>query len=139
MKKLTTIGLSILMSGSISSVSFANIEAKTDLKTKNNDTNKSSLIADTSYTIGYQIGANMIGQLKSQGIKLDNAKLINAFTEAVNGEKPELSPKQMQEAMMMFQKQIEEQKKDLDAKHQIKTDNNVETQVKTNTDNNAAK
>ncbi len=55
-----------------------------------------------SYTIGVQMGM----QLSQQKDDLDMNSVIQGFTDAFSGKKPQLSMEEMQQAMQTFQQQV---------------------------------
>lgn len=65
-----------------------------------------NLLSNVSYTLGYSVGANIIGQLKSQDVSLDNAEFLSGIKTAISGEKSKFTQAEMQTIMQAFQQKI---------------------------------
>jgi FKBP-type peptidyl-prolyl cis-trans isomerase len=60
---------------------------------------------DVSYSVGYEMGSNLKAQLAQGNVETDNAELISGLKDGIADKKAKLDDKQMQSAMMEFQKQ----------------------------------
>lgn len=65
-----------------------------------------SLLSNVSYTLGYSVGANIVAQLKSQDVSLDNAEFLAGIKTAASGEKSKFTQAEMQTIMQAFQQKI---------------------------------
>lgn len=63
---------------------------------------------DVSYSVGYEMGNNLKTQLAQGNVETDNAELISGLKDGIAKKKAKLDEKQMQAAMMAFQKQAME-------------------------------
>ena len=66
-------------------------------------------IQTTRQKVSYGIGLNIGTQMKSQSVELDVDLLTRGIKDGLGG-KPQLTPQQIQEAMIAFQKELEAQK-----------------------------
>ena len=105
--------------------------ADTNTSAATPSTEADSLLSNVSYTLGYSVGANIIGQLKSQDVSLDNAQFLAGIKTASAGEKSKFTQAEMQTIMQAFQQKIitEQESKQVSAvlEHADKLLNNTQT------------
>lgn len=65
-----------------------------------------NLLSNVSYILGYSLITNIVSQLKSQGVSLDNASFIAGVKAALVGEKSKFTEAEMQIIMQAFQQKI---------------------------------
>ena len=74
-------------------------QEKLDMKSADSNVMPSStaegdnLISNVSYTLGYSVGANIVAQLKSQDVSLDNAEFLAGIKTSTSGEKSKFTQK----------------------------------------------
>ncbi|MFV9972947.1 MAG: FKBP-type peptidyl-prolyl cis-trans isomerase N-terminal domain-containing protein [Francisella endosymbiont of Hyalomma asiaticum] len=60
---------------------------------------------DVSYSVGYTMGQTLKNQMDQNNISTDNQEMVDGLKDGINGKKSKLTPDQMQNAMIEFQKQ----------------------------------
>ncbi|MED7819915.1 MULTISPECIES: FKBP-type peptidyl-prolyl cis-trans isomerase N-terminal domain-containing protein [unclassified Francisella] len=90
MKLTKTLLIAPLVAGALISTSFA-------------ADNKS----DISYSVGYTMGKTLQAQMQQGNVSADNNQLIDGLKDGIDAKKPKLTPEQMQNAMLEFQKQAQ--------------------------------
>ena len=60
---------------------------------------------DISYSVGYTMGQTLKNQMDQSNLSTDNQEMADGLKDGINGKKSKLTPSQMQNAMIEFQKQ----------------------------------
>lgn len=60
---------------------------------------------DVSYSVGYTMGQTLKSQMDQGNISTDNKQMVSGLKDGISEKKSKLTDKQMQSAMMDFQKQ----------------------------------
>lgn len=71
---------------------------------------------DVSYSVGYTMGQTLKNQMDQKNISTDNTEMVNGLKDGMNGKDSKLTPEQMQNSMMTFQKQAMAAQKDAQPK-----------------------
>ncbi|QIV95950.1 hypothetical protein E4K63_03540 [Allofrancisella inopinata] len=79
---------------------------------------------DISYSVGYSMGKTLQTQMAQSNISADNEQIVNGLKDGILGKDARLTPEQMQNAMVEFQKQaIAKQKAAVETQKQEVTNN----------------
>ncbi|MFV9931020.1 MAG: FKBP-type peptidyl-prolyl cis-trans isomerase N-terminal domain-containing protein [Francisella endosymbiont of Hyalomma asiaticum] len=60
---------------------------------------------DVSYSVGYTMGQTLKNQMDQNNISTDNQEMFDGLKDGINGKKSKLTPAQVQNAIIEFQKQ----------------------------------
>ncbi|APC91645.1 MULTISPECIES: infectivity potentiator lipoprotein FipA [Francisella] len=60
---------------------------------------------DVSYSVGYTMGQTLKNQMDQNNIATDNQEMVDGLKDGIIGKQSKLTPDQMQNAMIEFQKQ----------------------------------
>lgn len=60
---------------------------------------------DVSYSVGYTMGQTLKNQMDQSNISTDNQEMVDGLKDGIIGKQSKLTPDQMQNAMIEFQKQ----------------------------------
>jgi FKBP-type peptidyl-prolyl cis-trans isomerase len=89
MKLAKTLILAPLVAGALIGTTFAAADTKDDV----------------SYSVGYTMGKTLQAQMSQNNISADNTEMVSGLKDGITGKKAKLTPEQMQNSMVEFQKQ----------------------------------